>query len=86
MTQYLIHFIKRKLWFLNGWLWRWHKLNTHPAFGQHLDDMAKIAQLAGKLVHAMHDHRIAGAHEGQQRVELRSLRVLSRCLLDRFGR
>jgi hypothetical protein len=44
--------------------------------------MAKIVQIAGKPVHAMHDHRVAIAHEGQQRVELRPLRVLSRCLLS----
>jgi len=47
--------------------------------GQALHDAAQIIEVPGQPIHAVHHHRVALAHESQQRFQLRALSVLARC-------
>lgn len=59
------------------------ELNAHAALGRRLNDMAKVVQISGEPVHAMHDYCVVVAHEGQWCVELRLFRVFPRCLVGK---
>ena len=49
-----------------------------PAARQRLHDLTQAIEVAREPVHAMHDHRVAGAHERHDRLQLRALRVFAR--------
>jgi hypothetical protein len=51
--------------------------------GQALHDAAQIIEVPGQPIHAVHHHRVALAHEGQQRFQLRALSILARCRVGR---
>jgi hypothetical protein len=57
------------------------ELDAHAALGKALHQAAQIVQVARQAVHAVHHHRVTLAHEPEQRVELRTLRVLARRLV-----
>jgi hypothetical protein len=54
------------------------ELDADPAACQGLHDLTQVIEVACEPVHAMHDHRVAGAHERQERFQLRALRVFAR--------
>jgi hypothetical protein len=59
------------------------KFYADVALRERLDDVAQIIEVPREPVYAVHDHGIAGAHEREQRIELRPLRVFARCLVGK---
>jgi hypothetical protein len=53
------------------------KLDANATLGEHLDDAAKVVKVAGEAVHAVDDHHIAFADEGEKGVKLRAAGVLA---------
>ena len=57
------------------------EFDAHAALGQALHDATQVIEIARQPIHALHDDGIAVAHEVEQCVELRTLRVLARRLV-----
>jgi hypothetical protein len=54
------------------------ELDADPATCQRLHDLTQVIEVAREPVHAVHDYRVAGAHEYRERFQLRALRVFAR--------
>ena len=57
------------------------ELDVDAALDQLLHQAAQVIEIARQAIHAVHDHGIALAHEGQQRLELGPLCILARGLV-----
>ena len=55
------------------------ELDAHAALGELLHQAVQVVEVARQAVHAMHHHRVALAHQGEQPFQLGALRVLARC-------
>ena len=49
------------------------ELDADPPFGQLLHQAAQVVEGSCQTIHAVHDHRVALAGEGKERLELRPL-------------
>ncbi len=52
-----------------------------PRLGQALHQAAQVVEVPRQAVHAVHHHRVALAHEGEQPFQLGALGVLAACLV-----
>jgi hypothetical protein len=55
------------------------ELDADPA-RQRLHNLTQVIEVAREPVHAVHDHRVAGAHERRERFQLGALRIFARAL------
>ena len=68
-----------------GLLARWPIGSNGGAWSAALDELvhqsAQIVEVACQAIHAVHHHRVALAHEGDQPFQLGAMGILTRCLI-----
>jgi hypothetical protein len=57
------------------------EFDAHAALGEALHQAAQVVEVARQTIHAVHHHRVAFAHEGEQPFQFGPLGVLARRLV-----